>query len=114
MASHPRKGEKLEDAAKRRLKEELGFACPLKHIFAFEYKADYDKTWGENEYDHVFIGKYNGAVSPDKDEVEELKFVDGEWLKGDVKKHPEKYTPWFKICFEKVAALWAAGQLARA
>ncbi len=99
--SHPRKGESIQDAANRRLKEELGFSCSLKEVFSFVYEAAFDKKYGESEYDHVFIGKYNGDVKPDINEVEEWKFVDVLWLKKDVKKCPEKYTPWFKMSLEQ-------------
>src|SRR6267143_121711 len=36
---HPRPGQPLERAAKRRLKEEMGFECPLEHVFSFVYRA---------------------------------------------------------------------------
>ena len=39
--SHPRFGEKLEDAIYRRLKEEMGFTCKLK-AFSFTYKVQFD------------------------------------------------------------------------
>ena len=100
--SHPRKGEKIEDAVKRRLKEEMGFVCDLKHLFSFEYKADFDKKYGEWELDHVFVGSYDGKINPNKEEVENMKFVDINELKKDVKKNPGKYSPWFKLCFERV------------
>lgn len=100
--SHPRKGEQLEEAAKRRLKEELGFSCPLKFLFKFQYKANFDGKWGEHELDHVFVGNYDGAIKLDKNEIEEWKFVAVEELKNDVKRNPEKYAPWFKLCFERV------------
>lgn len=100
--SHPRKGESIENAAKRRLKEELGFSCALKEVFSFVYKAEFDENYGENEFDHIFIGKYDGAVKPDKNEVDEWKFVDVARLENDIKKHPEKYTPWFKKALGRV------------
>ena len=100
--SHPRKGEKIEDAVKRRLKEEMGFTCDLKYLFKFEYKADFDDKYGENELDSVFIGVYDGDIKPDKNEVEEWKFVDVNELRKDVGNNPDKYSPWFKLCFEKV------------
>ncbi len=62
--SHPRKGETLNDATQRRLREELGFACPLKYIFKFQYKSDYDRKYGENEIDNVFIG-FGAAIIGD-------------------------------------------------
>ncbi len=102
--SHPRKGEELEAAAKRRLKEELGIACRLNRLFAFEYKADYDKKWGEHELDHVFVGRHDGPFLINKNEVAEWKFADIRWLRTDMKKNPDKYTPWFKIAFEKVVS----------
>ena len=37
--SHPRPGEATADAAHRRLREELGFDCPLTERFQFEYKG---------------------------------------------------------------------------
>jgi len=94
--SHPRKGESLEEATTRRLREELGFTCPLKFLFSFYYKADYDSTYGEHEIDHVFMGTYDGDVTPDRNEVEELMFVPTYVLREDVQRAPQKYTPWFK------------------
>jgi isopentenyl-diphosphate delta-isomerase len=100
--SHPRKGEKLEDAVKRRLKEELGFTCPLKEIFSFVYSAKFDNAVGENEFDHVFVGTYDGQISPDKTEIAEWKFVTVSELKKDIEQNPQKYTPWFKTAYERV------------
>lgn len=100
--SHPRKGEPVELAAKRRLEEELGFTCDLEFLFKFIYKADYDKTWGEHELDHVFVGRYAGPIHPNPSEIGDLKYVDLGQLKRDVKEHPEHYTPWFKIALPRV------------
>lgn len=58
--SHPRYGEKLEEAIYRRLKEEMGFTCELKEIFSFIYKVELEKDLFENEFDHVFIGNTMG------------------------------------------------------
>ncbi|HLS30493.1 MAG TPA: isopentenyl-diphosphate delta-isomerase, partial [Flavobacteriaceae bacterium] len=37
--SHPREGETVEDAGKRRLQEEMGFETEVKHVTSFIYKA---------------------------------------------------------------------------
>jgi isopentenyl-diphosphate Delta-isomerase len=100
--SHPRKGESLEAATARRLKEELGFETPVTHLFRFQYRADYDADYGENEIDHVFVGFYDGEVSPDPGEIEEWRFVETEKLREEMKAHPETYTPWFKIALPRV------------
>lgn len=99
--SHPLVGESTEKAAHRRLKEEMGFDCKLKEITSFIYKAGFDNGLTENEFDHLFTGFYDGSVKPNKDEVEDFRFVDINELKKDMKKQPEKYTPWFRIIIEK-------------
>lgn len=99
--SHPRAGEKLEDAIHRRLPEEMGFDCELQEKFSFIYKAEFDNGLTEYEYDHVFIGYYNGEIIPNKEEVDHYKWISMEDLKKDIKKEPNKYAPWFKIIIDK-------------
>lgn len=100
--SHPNKNEKIEDAAMRRVKQELGITVPLQYLFKFEYSASYDNEWGENELDHVFYGNHNGPIKPHKEEIKDWKFVDVKELKKDMKNNPKKYTPWFMMCIDKV------------
>jgi isopentenyl-diphosphate Delta-isomerase len=38
--SHPRRGESMEAAVKRRLDEELGLSCPVQFLFKFQYQRD--------------------------------------------------------------------------
>ncbi|MGN6334433.1 isopentenyl-diphosphate Delta-isomerase [Mycobacterium sp.] len=40
--SHPRLGEKMDDAVRRRLQEELGLSAELEFLFKFQYQAQYD------------------------------------------------------------------------
>ena len=103
--SHPRLGETLEEAVHRRLKEEMGFDCELKEIFSFIYKAKVG-TLTEHELDHVFIGRYNGDVHFNPDEVGGYKWVTIESLRKDVQTHPELYTEWFKIALEKTLTIY--------
>jgi isopentenyl-diphosphate Delta-isomerase len=100
--SHPRKGETLEEATKKRLLFEMGFTCLLEYLFRFEYKADYDEIYGENEVDHVFFGLYNGPMNPNRDEVDEWKFIGLPELLEDVETNGARYTPWFKIALPTV------------
>jgi isopentenyl-diphosphate delta-isomerase len=107
--SHPRVGEELELAIHRRLEEEMGFDTPLEKTFNFIYKATVgDLT--EHEFDHVFIGKYDGEVKPDPEEVEDIAWFTYSKLIDDMKIHPEKYTEWFKILMhdhgDKVKNFW--------
>ena len=100
--SHPRKGQQTIEAAEKRLQEEMGFTIPLKKAFAFTYKAVLDNGLTEHEYDHVFIGTYDGYIQPDEDEVKDFCFVPMDEIKSSIQSHPQKYTEWFKIAFPKV------------
>ncbi|WP_459477577.1 isopentenyl-diphosphate Delta-isomerase [Clostridium saccharoperbutylacetonicum] len=99
--SHPRYGEKLEEAIYRRLKEEMGFTCELKEIFSFIYKVELEKDLFENEFDHVFVGKYHGEIIANEDEVDAYKWVDISEIKNDISNKPELYTYWFKCLMNK-------------
>lgn len=100
--SHPRTGESLQDAVKRRMKEELGIECQVRELFAFVYNADFPNGMHEYEYDHVFLGDYEGAVYPNPEEIYSAYWVDIHELKEDVLAHPELYCPWFKIALPQV------------
>ncbi len=99
--SHPAPGESVEDAAHRRLQEEMGFDCELREVFSFIYKADVGNGLTEHEFDHVFFGTFDGNPMPNKEEVEEWQRSPIGELRKDVALHPEKYAPWLKIAVEK-------------
>jgi isopentenyl-diphosphate delta-isomerase type 1 len=42
--SHPRPGERVIDAAVRRLAEEMGIVCPLAFMFSMNYRAEVTKS----------------------------------------------------------------------
>lgn len=100
--SHPRPGEQVEQAAHRRLKEEMGFDTELKKEFHFIYKADFDHGLTEHEFDHVFLGQYDGPINLNKEEADDYKWTDLESLQQDIKRNPDDYTVWFKIAFDRV------------
>ncbi len=99
--SHPRDGERIEEAVHRRLKEEMGFDCELEEKFHFIYKVKLDHGLTEHEFDHVFVGKYDGEVKPNPEEADDFKWINMETLKKDLEEHPENYTEWFKIAIQK-------------
>jgi isopentenyl-diphosphate delta-isomerase len=100
--SHPREQESITDAGQRRLQEEMGFTCAVEPVFSFIYKADLDGGMIEHEFDHVLIGRYNAAPNPNPEEVMDWRYVDLEEIVEDLSRHPEKYTAWFRIVFDKV------------
>lgn len=102
--SHPFDGELTEDAAHRRLVEELGFDAVLNKAFTFKYKI-YDPSSGlyEHELDEVFIGTYDNEINAiNKEEVEAVKWLTLQEIKKEIEEMPERFTFWFKHIFEKV------------
>ncbi len=99
---HPRPGESEIDAAQRRLWEEMGIRCVLEKLFDFTYKAVLDNHLIEHEFDHVFIGDFNGKPQLNPEEANAAKWIDLEDLLKDVRESPERYTVWFKIILQRV------------
>lgn len=97
VCSHPRDGETYEEAAHRRMQEELGIEAELTHRFFFIYKAEVGGNLWEHELDHVFTGTYNGAFQLNPEEVSEIRFITMEDLDREMAAHPEQFTEWFKI-----------------
>lgn len=100
--SHPRPGESLEEATRRRIVEEMGFECEMHEVFSFIYKAAFDRGLTEHELDHVFMGLHNGDPLINPDEVEEWKWIDVDDLLKDIDQFPDKYTVWFKIAVKEM------------
>ncbi|MDC0449099.1 isopentenyl-diphosphate Delta-isomerase [bacterium] len=100
--SHPAPGEKVLEAAHKRLQEEMGFDCDLEDLFTFEYKVEFDNGLTEHEMDHALIGIYNDDPKPNPQEANDWKWIDPDELKRDLEINPEKYTYWFKEALDKV------------
>jgi isopentenyl-diphosphate Delta-isomerase len=92
---HPRPGESVADAARRRLFDELGIAdCRLTRVTEFLYFAELEGGLVEHELDHVLIGRWNGAARPDPFEVAETRWIDCAALQAELVHEPGRYTAW--------------------
>jgi len=100
--SHPRPNENIENAAKRRLTEEVNLSVSLKKEFSFQYKHKFENELIENELDYIFTGFTNDIPQLNPDEVQDLKFMPFDFLHDDVLQNPEKYTVWFKLIYLRV------------
>jgi isopentenyl-diphosphate delta-isomerase len=101
--SHPRKDQPVGIAALARLQFEFGFQTPLQHLFSFTYRAE-DPISGltEHEFDHVFVGRFDGEPQPNPAEIADYRWVLPAELLEDVRQFPRRYTPWFKLVLERV------------
>ncbi|MTI22518.1 isopentenyl-diphosphate Delta-isomerase [Fulvivirga sp. RKSG066] len=100
--SHPRPDEDTQDAAERRLKEEMGIHLRPEFVYKFIYKTQLDNELTEHEYDHVYIGEYNDTPTLAPEEASDWKFMSMHELKEDVNHYPDNYTVWFKIILESI------------
>lgn len=104
--SHPLPDETPLQAATSRLLEEMGFTTELHKVFDFVYKSDFENGLSEHEFDHVFVGWYDGIIAPDAEEVKDYCYKPLYDIEESLLSHPQKYTAWFHLAFPKVAA-WA-------
>lgn len=94
---HPRPGEDTLSAASRRLGEELGIECKLTRRCGFTYRARVDKNLIEHEYDHVFVGVFDGEPKPNSDEVMHWSWTSPDAVVRDIAEQPHLYTIWLPL-----------------
>lgn len=81
ICGNVRPSEIYSACANRRLKEEIGIEnVQLKPVYKFKYKAYCNETYGEYEFDQVFVGKFNGEPVLNKEEVTEIAWISLEEL----------------------------------
>ncbi|MBT4880460.1 MAG: isopentenyl-diphosphate Delta-isomerase [Alphaproteobacteria bacterium] len=97
---HPRPHERTEQAAHRRLQEEMGFQCPLKHEFVTYYKVDLDNGLTENEIVHFYAGTFEGDFTINPDEVEEWTWLRLSDFKNNILQSKD-YSYWFSFYLQK-------------
>lgn len=94
--SHPRVGEPLEDAVRRRLEEELGIVdAECNEVGNYCYRATFDDGISEYEFDHVYLGHWSGVPAPDPKEAVGARWVALSEVKRAVQEMPDEFTSWF-------------------
>lgn len=94
--SHPQIGEGLAAAAAERLDYEMGIQCDLNWIFSFVYRGTVENGLIEHEFDHVFVGIFDGVPKFNSEEVAHYQWIDVEALKQWIATSPEAFTIWFR------------------
>lgn len=92
---HPILNESSIDAGKRRLRFELGLNLDSVYEILpdFSYKAKMNGII-ENELCPVMIAFTDKKPKPNRDEVENFKWINWREFVDDVEKNPGKYSPW--------------------
>lgn len=94
---HPRPGESLEDAVRRRVGEELGLEVTdlASALPDFRYRAVDPGGIVENEICPVFVGSVaTDEVRPDPDEVGDHAWVPWSDFVAAIRATPQVYSPW--------------------
>jgi isopentenyl-diphosphate delta-isomerase len=94
--SHPRPGEPVVAAGRRRVREELGVDCGAMSVQgAFWYQArDPVSELVEHEYDVVLVGRVDAPLDPDPAEVAAVDHMRPEALRAALAADPQPFTPW--------------------
>jgi isopentenyl-diphosphate Delta-isomerase len=102
VCSHPRRSESLLSAIHRRLEEELGIACPLTFLFKFQYQARFEHAGAERELCSVYIGRTDEEPKCDPDEIQAWRWVSPESLQQELAGDTHRFTPWFRLEWERI------------
>lgn len=115
VCGHPGPGESVVDAAKRRLKEELGIVLFFKRLnpesvqgltlkeFSEEviqeaapYRYRFADANGivENEICPILVAYADAVPQPNPNEIDAWKWIAWEAFLEDIKKNPHIYSPW--------------------
>lgn len=98
--SHVYPGETYQQAAARKAKQELGAKVShLDDVHSFVYVAPQGKN-AENEFCRVLVGEFDGRFTPNGDETMAERWASLSEAEADLRKHPDYYTPWFKLSLE--------------
>ena len=105
--SHPGRDESVEQAAKRRLQEELGFSCPVRFLYKFQYEAAFEQVGSERELCHVMVGFCDDLPKPNPEEVANWRYLSAEQVDLELADNAGQYSPWFHLEWQHVRRhLW--------
>jgi isopentenyl-diphosphate delta-isomerase len=102
--SHPRQSESVDQAAHRRVQEELNLACDLRFLYKFKYQARFGDIGAEHELCHVFAGftQADGKIAAHPDEIAEWRHIRPDALTSEIAADPERFTPWLKMEWQRI------------
>ena len=100
--SHPRQDETMEEAVRRRLRQELGLTSDLQFLYKFQYQASYEDVGSENEICWVHIGVTDDQARANLNEIEDYRWITPALLDDEMATTPEIFTPWFQMEWERV------------
>lgn len=105
--SHPRAGERMEEAVHRRLFEELGMRASLRYLYKFQYHAQFGEAGAERELCWVYVGASSDPVRANEHEIAAWRFAAPGALDDELARFPDRFTPWFKLEWARLRSEFA-------
>ena len=92
---HPFPGEGTQQAAERRLREEMGLRLSLHPVFEISYNMPLHNGLTEHEYGHIFFGITDEPPVLNIEEADAWRYSNVKGLQREMAATPERFTPWF-------------------
>ncbi|MDH3350757.1 MAG: isopentenyl-diphosphate Delta-isomerase [Gammaproteobacteria bacterium] len=102
--SHPRRGESMAIATRRRLRDELNIETSLQFVYKFAYEAEFGDAGSENELCHVYLGRVGDDFTPNANEIAAVRFVRPDELVKELAASPATFTPWLRMEWQALSA----------
>ena len=112
--THPHWGEPPAAAARRRLREEIGFTTDLTERRTIDYRADVGNGLVEHERVTLYTARLDAEpmIRPNPSEVDATRWVDPAGLAAMLRDEPGTLTPWFRIYLARFTDFEAFGDRA--
>ena len=94
-SGHVSAGESYDESAVRELQEELGITAPLTRLQKFDACPDTSM-----EFTVLYECTWNGEVSADPEEIQQIEWVKGVDLADRIVRHPDQFSPAFRLLFD--------------
>ena len=95
--SHPRRGEDLQAAVRRRAWDELGLEVEAQFVYKFEYQAAFADVGAEFELCSVFLGRAVAAPHINTTEFAAWRWIKPAELDREMEAAPRRFTPWLHL-----------------
>ncbi len=105
ICSHPRRGESMAVATRRRLLDELNIEAELEFVYKFDYQASFGEGGSENELCHVYLGRAPVDIRPNESEISAIRFIAPAELDREFAEKPESLTPWFRMEWQALSTV---------
>ena len=101
---HPCPAEPTQQAAERRLFEEMGLELSLTPVFELSYNLPLSNGLIEHEYGHVYFAVSDDKPTPNPQEADDWCYRSVSEIQRALLEEPQQFTPWFLYTFPRIPA----------